>query len=249
MKFQRVNRFVWLIQPLFGLWKETILWFSLERLKKNSLCWNTHWAVFADTLPLCYFILPYVFAVTAPCSLSVSFQPTWTILNVYWFPEPWHSRLPCLKSMCSMFNSPRLFKGMCKGCPFHSPNKFHLGGPSVVWTLDVDQSIPNMHVLLLCLAVRLNNLHWYELWPFASPLQPPGAAISKFSTMTTRERKMQAAAICREVQAQEGNIRHHFLFTYSHNSSFPSPFQLAISPSSHFPCVFSFYRLCNHTQT
>uniref|UniRef100_A0A3Q2V227 Myozenin 2a n=2 Tax=Haplochromis burtoni TaxID=8153 RepID=A0A3Q2V227_HAPBU len=29
------------------------------------------------------------------------------------------------------------------------------------------------------------------------------AAMSQFSTMTTRERKMQAAAICREVQAQE----------------------------------------------
>ncbi|KAG7243340.1 hypothetical protein INR49_011796 [Caranx melampygus] len=37
----------------------------------------------------------------------------------------------------------------------------------------------------------------------ASPPVPPGAAMSRFSTMTTQERKIQAAAICREVQAQE----------------------------------------------
>lgn len=39
---------------------------------------------------------------------------------------------------------------------------------------------------------------------------PAAAIMSQFSTMTTRERKMQAAAICREVQGQEGiwNILH-----------------------------------------
>lgn len=37
------------------------------------------------------------------------------------------------------------------------------------------------------------------------PHDSSGAAMSQFSTMTTRERKMQAAAICREVQTLEGS--------------------------------------------
>lgn len=36
----------------------------------------------------------------------------------------------------------------------------------------------------------------------------PGAVMSQFSTMTTNERKMQAAAVCREIQGPEGMVRH-----------------------------------------
>ncbi|XP_035503807.2 myozenin-2-like isoform X1 [Scophthalmus maximus] len=59
-------------------------------------------------------------------------------------------------------------------------------------------------VLLYCMFEQgCTDVHCLLGLSLPRPLTPPGAAMSQFSTMTTRERKMQAAAICREVQAQE----------------------------------------------
>lgn len=44
------------------------------------------------------------------------------------------------------------------------------------------------------------------------------AAMSQFSTMTTREKKMQAAAICREIHGPEGTWMQHLLLTLFHVS-------------------------------
>lgn len=106
-------------------------------------------------------------------------------------------------------------QGYLKGCAnfalFIAPinSVYFCGSLCAMCVVDVSQSMVNM--LPCCLAfvfaVCLNRLYWCELSPVTSCLMPVslGAAMSQFSTMTTRERKMQAAAICREIQAQEGS--------------------------------------------
>lgn len=106
-------------------------------------------------------------------------------------------------------------QGYLKGCAnfalFTAPiNSVCFGGSLCeVWMLDA--AIDGQHVALRCLAfvsyilTGCADVHCL-LWLFASPPHDsPGAAMSQFSTMTTRERKMQAAAICREVQTLEGS--------------------------------------------
>lgn len=146
-------------------------------------------------------------------------------------------------------------QGYLKGCAnfalFTAPiNSICFGGSwCVAWMLDVGQSMPNMqpcfcrslHIWTGCADVlRLP-------WLFASSSYSPGAAMSQFSTMTTRERKMQAAAICREFQAQEGNR-----IVSSSLPRFPNPSDLSVSLVASFLC-FCFHVTfdsrsapCNH---
>ncbi len=103
-------------------------------------------------------------------------------------------------------------QGYLKGCANFalfsaSINSVRLGGSLCdAWMLDVGQSMANMlpRCLALCFWTGCTDVRCL-LWHFCLTPDSPGAAMSQFSTMTTGERKMQAAAICREVQAQEGS--------------------------------------------
>lgn len=77
------------------------------------------------------------------------------------------------------------------------------------------------------------------------------AAMSQFSTMTTREKKIQAAAICREIQGQEGrsNISSSFPFSCCILTLllFSSHLLcLLLTSCSFHPVAFPFYHTYKH---
>lgn len=79
----------------------------------------------------------------------------------------------------------------------------------MVLKLDVGWSMLRMPAMLSCFCVShvcagYTDVHW-PLRLFASPPVLQWTAMSQFSTMSTRERKIQAAAICREFHGQEGS--------------------------------------------
>lgn len=128
------------------LWKSILDW-----SETFVLCSLTPWRKLSAVL---FHPLSHMFAVTAPCSLSVSFQPTWVISNIL-IPRP----LTQLAAMSEEHVLGLTAQGYLKGCAnfalFTAPiNSVCFGGSLCdVWMLDVGQSMANMQPCCLALCV------------------------------------------------------------------------------------------------